>query len=76
MSKNKDMAKALILGLPEDVKKLIVAFAGATMDAWEIMGESEREEYDDNPAWFLGEQMLLGARTILEEEIGDGSEKD
>jgi len=67
-SKSQIEAEKLVAMLPEDVKQLIVAFAGATMDAWEQMDEDDRADYDNDPCKYLGVQMFLGAKIILEQE--------
>ena len=65
---SKQEAKNIISALPKEVKEVIVAMAGATMDAWEMMTEEEKAEYGGDVCTYLGAQILLGAKFILEEE--------
>jgi hypothetical protein len=65
---SKTNIEKLIIGLPKDVKNLIIVFAGATMDAWEIMDEEDKESYGNNPGTYLGEQILMASKVILEED--------
>lgn len=65
---SKQEAQDIISMLPKDVKKTIVALAGATMDAWKLMSEKEKAEYGNDVCTYLGAQILLGAKVILEED--------
>lgn len=67
-SKSQKEAEQLISMLPRDVKRVIVAMAEATMDAWNGMDEDDKAKYGDDVCTYLGAQIFLGAKVILEED--------
>ena len=67
MSKNMDIGDTLILALPEEAKRMLVVLCHATMTVWEAMPTDMQEEYG-TPQAFMGQQIMLATKTILENE--------
>ncbi len=62
---DKEIARELTLGLPEEFQHVMVTLVEATFNLWENLTEEERAEFDDDPAHFMGEQIFRAVAFIV-----------
>lgn len=62
---NKEIAREMTLGLPEEFQHVMVTLVEATFNLWETMSEEDRAEFDDDPAHFMGEQIFHAVGFII-----------
>lgn len=62
---NKEIAREMTLGLPEEFQHVMVTLVEAAFNLWESLDEEDRAKFDDNPAHFMGEQIFHAVAFIV-----------